>query len=251
MTKDRGFIQMLDSDYRSIDAYNFSTIKSMLPGYSPRTSLFDLREQSNNLRDTLTLGSSFHAALLEPEQFKSNYVVLDRRKKSEVSEATEDGKTVISHEMYRKICLMLEGISRNGLALDLLQSLDIKEHVCLWDNPETGLSCKAKIDGYSTKKGYLVDIKTSSDVPSFEKRFFSSSYDMQLAFYAEGILSQSFPVERVFIIAFDTVQPWDCVVIEIGPVALSKGCEKYSRILRRIKAGTVSREDGYTNYSLN
>jgi hypothetical protein len=100
----------------------------------------------------------------------------------------------------------------------------------VWDDPDTGLLCKARID--YQRDNTLADLKTSRDdsnrpLPeSFEYSLWTYSYYSQAAWYQTGwevLTGERLPF---WFVVLGTGSPMQCVAAPVGEMTLRLGREK-------------------------
>ena len=119
------------------------------------------------------LGGAFHELLLEPEKFRT--------------ESCEGLDINLLYRMHRTVV-------SNQYCKSLLESSE-KEKTILWQEPNTGVRCKCKLDMVmeGTTPGPLItDFKTTSarSLRAFINCCQQYNYDRQMAFYADSIAAK-------------------------------------------------------------
>lgn len=140
------------------------------------------------------LGDAFHALLLEPERFHSDFIVapaVDRRTKAGKEEYAEfldaaRGRKVLDADDARKLGLMRESALAHPFARRLLEAEGDVEASIYWTDPDTGLLCRCRPDKRVTAHRILLDVKTCADVARFATSVEEYRYHVQDAFYSEG-----------------------------------------------------------------
>jgi hypothetical protein len=218
-------------EYANIDGLSFSSdIKPLLVS----GKAWKNREKKKPTKAT-TLGSAEHCAILEPEKFRDRYVVFDGdRRKKEFKEFKEehDGKTILSSDDYCKIKTMADAIySDKHASRLLLEPKHERELSMQWEDPDTQLVCKGRID--SVTPNTLLDIKTTTcDFRPFLFDFFMRrNYQAQLAFYRDGFAAITNTEPDISVIAVQNRAPWDVFVIKLSDSAIDDGRQKYKSAL--------------------
>ncbi len=181
------------------------------------------------------LGIAFHAAILEPEFFKSEYVVapkIDRRTRSGKEEwaafvEKSAGKTPISAEDHLSATRAVEAMRGVRDVAELLSSSVAVETSAVWTDDVTGIMCKARIDLLTVFAGmtYIVDLKSTQDASknSFQRQMTNYGYYRQLAFYRWGLDCIAHANRRCAIIAVEKNAPWCSAAYELDESALDVG----------------------------
>lgn len=199
------------------------------------------REEMLNPRESSEaqeIGIATHAALLEPEQFKRDYVVApvcDRRTNAGKAawkdfENVHAGKTILEAHEYNTMTALIQCMREHPLASQLLAAPGHNEATIVWTDSETGIRCKGRLDRLALWLGWSVvlDLKTCANAKA--ERFFwtikDMHYDSQAAFYLDG-LNAIQPAERRHITLAAQKKPTDVVCYEITDKSLERGRQLY------------------------
>jgi len=226
-------------EYRAIDAVNHSLLRT-LETKSPKHAL---HERDNPRDDTpaLLLGHAAHALVLEPETFSKRYAIAP-----EVNKRTKAGKgawaefcesagemTVITQQDYETVKEMATAIEAQRL--HRLVRTGKAEVVLIWNDAETGLLCKARLDYLHQERGlFVIDFKTTEDAreDSFAYSIQKYGYYSQAGFYCQGVeevLGQT--PDYTFLVA-EKKQPYAVAAYQLQCATLSAGTEFCRRALR-------------------
>ncbi|KKM52638.1 hypothetical protein LCGC14_1554760 [marine sediment metagenome] len=207
------------------------------------------------------MGTAAHLALLEPEKFHNEYLVLDDEsvKKKTLKAwnefkkvAKEEGKIPLLWEEYRQFCMMAEKIKQSPKAHALLLG-SLKECSFFIKDEETGLILKSRPDIITTLSSYgtvMADYKTtgkSLDYFSQNRLAFDLDRDIQTSHHknvtekaTKGI------IDHVFHIIQSTKYPFLVRVIGMPPHELDIGLERAREGIRGIhNAMTTNQWPGY------
>lgn len=177
--------------------------------------------------EALLVGSAFHCYILEPEEFDKRYVYapkIDKRTKAgkelyaEFLETIKGRKPVPAHYEFA-FESMQERLSKHKNANLLLKGAQEREVMHFWEDLETGLKCKGKVDAQGSD--YIVDLKTTSkksDPVSFAK--FINDYNLthQAAFYTNGTQKKDF-----YFIMIELKAPFGIGIYKMGDEAMEHG----------------------------
>lgn len=211
--KKNELMKLNDADYFARPELNFSTFKNFLVSGKYYEAKKNEEEKES---DSLLFGSIFHASILDREELSKykTFPVLDKRTKAgkeqwEVltKEAEEKKLTLVSKEIFNdatsiQLTPVVQGILEN--------EGNIYENSVLWDYQS--LHLKSKIDIYNPNTKTLVDVKTTRDLPGFERVINSNRYYMQMAFYQMALESCGYEVNSWKIIAVENTTPFDNTV---------------------------------------
>jgi hypothetical protein len=143
------------------------------------------------------LGSALHCAVLEPDRFAAEYVCVPEdigslvRKKGR--DWLEDAKKRTARELilpyaaYQKVYGMRDAVMADPEARELIEGA-VHEESHFWDDPKTGLRCKARVDSRLTNRPMLCDIKTTDDarLNAASRRIAQQRWHIQPAHYLRG-----------------------------------------------------------------
>ena len=149
--------------------------------------------------NALDMGSAVHLAVLQPHLFDRQVVCgpPDRRGKkwTEVLEANA-GKIVLIEEDYNEVFSIRQSVADHPIAQTILEKSDKVEYSYFWHDPITQIACKCRPDltiwpGVIGEGGILVDLKViaanNGSLERFQHYIEDYSYDMQAAFYLDGV----------------------------------------------------------------
>lgn len=100
-----------------------------------------------------------------------------------------DMNKVLTKEEAAILPHMVAAIGEHPVALELVKTITHSQVVLVWDDSETGIRCKAKLDGFSSyNNGTLWDMKTARDADpvKFARNAQQTKYAMQDAHYTAG-----------------------------------------------------------------
>lgn len=195
-----------NSDYHRSNAVSSSTISQALKSIA----LIEWQRKCPIDEDkvkSLNLGTAVHAAILEPEEYSKNYVVMpqlnlrtkDGKAAKALFEEENADKIVLTSDEAKKIELMKASVMAHPDAGSLFHLPDGKaEQSIFWKDIETGLMCRFRPDFMSVDHQVIVDLKTTADIDKFHFSASDYGYHRQQAFYQEGFL-QHFGCEATFL----------------------------------------------------
>ncbi len=137
----------------------------------------------------MVIGSATHAAILEPEVFAKQYMLLkdvtDRRS-SAYKQAVEQfgADNVLTGAEADAVTGMQAALQLNAAAKFRLDAFGWCEVACFATDPETGVLVKCKFDKL-TLDFLSIDLKTTQDLRDFAKSVANYRYHVQAAFYAD------------------------------------------------------------------
>jgi exodeoxyribonuclease VIII len=239
---------------RELGVVNNGALK-ILSGKTPAHYQAWVETTENDDAAALVFGRALHCAVLEPDLFAETYVepvdhphrrptAIQRNAKKpsqstldaiaywDAWEAANAGKTEITLLEKQKLIGMSDAIRRHPLAGRLLVGGTAEETI-VWDDPRTGLRCKARADYHAAERGVLVDIKTTEDAS--EKGFMLSvaryGYHLQHAHYASAFQALGHELRAFLFVAVEKEPPYAVAVHCLDPEAEARGIELRDRAM--------------------
>ncbi|SUA58231.1 PD-(D/E)XK nuclease-like domain-containing protein [Oligella urethralis] len=195
------------------------------------------REPSTNTR-FMQIGTAIHCAILEPDRFKDEYILLidanDRRSPEYQAAKKEHGEefVLVSHEV-ENVLGMQASVYANPVAKKWLDLPSEKELSIFAKDPETGVTVRIRPD-ILTACGSIVDLKKTQDARprEFSKSIYNYRYHVQVAFYLDvykwvtGDECQSFRF-----LAVEEKRPYSSMVYMLDDLAIDEGRKLYREAL--------------------
>lgn len=137
----------------------------------------------------MVIGSATHAAILEPEVFAKQYMLLrdvtDRRSSAYKQAAEQFGAdNVLTGTEADSVIGMQNAIQLNRHLQDILQQPGWCEIAVFATDPVTGVLVKCKFDKLLHSL-HSIDVKTTQDLRDFHKSVANYRYHVQQAFYSD------------------------------------------------------------------
>lgn len=180
----------------------------------------------------LMLGTAIHAALLEPMVFNRDYVTCpkecsDRRTSvfKRWAEAHE-GKIILSYSDRCLIERIVDACHENDSIQRLLMASGQIEREFFWQDAETEIDCRAKID--KAMPSVVVDLKTTDDASpqAFARTIGTFRYDLQAVHYLEATGADTF-----IFLAVEKTEPFRARLYELCQADLSDAREMRRELL--------------------
>lgn len=180
----------------------------------------------------MQLGTLFHAAVLEPERFDAEAIErpdVDRRTKEGKAAHAAFVETVGDNTLVAEPGeLALVRSMRDALFAHprgkALKARARRELSIVWDDPDLGFRCKARLDFYHDS-GAIVDLKTTSKVAVglFNNHASNLGYHRQAAWYLRGAVMAGLSVEQGhWTIAVQSAPPFDVLVCDWAEAVLDQ-----------------------------
>lgn len=186
----------------------------------------------------MDIGSAIHCALLEPERFAHDYVLLREttdRRASEYKQAIKEhpaGNVLVASEADR-VAGMQESVYANPSAATLLQQDGWRELSVFATDPETGALIKCRFD-LLTVTLVAVDLKKTRDArpDKFSRSVYDYRYHVQEAFYRHVFRCASgFDLPEYRLLAVEEKLPHSSVVYRLDDEAVAEGVRQFRRNL--------------------
>ena len=188
----------------------------------------------------MEMGTAIHTALLEPERFATDYMLLREvkdRRASAYKEAVKvygSERTLTGPEADR-VAGMQEAVYANLHARKLLESDGWRELSGMANDPEMGATCRHRFD-LLTADGIAVDVKKTQDArpEAFQRSVYNYRYHVQAAFYADQhYWITGKPLKAFAFLAIEEDMPHGCKVYILDDDAMALGRATYQADLAR------------------
>lgn len=248
-------------DYCKLKAVNASTLKLM--EISPLHFHYYLTTGKPET-DAMRLGKHVHAAIFEPKKFASDYIVQpeftgltkDGKESSRSADAQDKkkkwleenkGKEYMSNEEKLEAEEIRDAIYSHSRAKQLLDIDSYDELTLVWDDEQTGLKCKGRVDRFIKVDGEntVLDLKTSSKYVTekyFAKEVYDRKYYFSMAWYLRGMdaiykakKNEETKHHSAIIIAVETARPHGVLVYKLHDQWIYSGGMEIDRYLQEIK----------------
>jgi hypothetical protein len=202
-----------------------------------------------NVTDDMNLGSGIHAYSLEgKDTFDAEFAIMFqselnknskeyRERRAEFQDKNK-GKIILpSHYLKTPTMEIIKGVDESlrthPLASRILKK-GFKETTLIWDDPETGLRCKARLDWHQDEST-LVDLKKCADVAKFKSQICNFNYDIQAAHYINGALYNGMGPDTFIFIAVESEVPFAVKCGYLKQDWLEDAKEETKRLLGLVK----------------
>lgn len=198
----------------------------------------------------MEFGSAFHAFILEPEVFAKEYVAapkFDKRTNAGKEAAAKwdeenAGKTPLTTDQIESLTAMRTSV-HNHVGADDLLSKGEAEASLFWTDEITGLKCRIRPDWFCQQSenwlvdGYVTDLKSciSANKVDFAKAVANLGYDIQAAFYIDGVKAVTGKTVDFFFIAVEKTAPYTTACYKASQEMIEVGRAKYRGALELLK----------------
>lgn len=195
------------------------------------------------------IGTGTHTLVLEPEKFSSTVKLIPRfvlsksgAKGSAAWKQFADehkGCVLLKQDEYDAVCWMAENVQKK--LGDLLGEPGAVEKTIRWDDPATGIGCKARPDK-AFDVALLLDLKSTLDITpyGFEKASCAFRYDDQAAHYQDAYEAERGKRPDFWFVCVEKVPPYRCKVREIVKADLDESRDSNHAALVDLKRRTES-----------
>lgn len=219
------------ADYLALPAVSVSMLKQVA---DCPAKINVVREQSA----AMALGSLVHCAILEPEQLERRYAATyyerSGTKAWDAEASAAGGRELVKIAVWEAALRMRDAVHGNPFARALISGA-VTERTLIWQDDDTGLMCRARLDGQSPL-GCPFDLKTTVDASprAFVGRAVPRlQYHMQAAFYLRGCRALGLPSGGFPLIALETAPPHVTMVYPLGSRSIEAGDQLVSAALNR------------------
>ena len=229
---------MTEAEYRADPGVNTSTLFEMRKSPAHYKYLLDHPPEDTA---ALKFGRALHSAVLTPSAYKKEYAIapdVDRRTNSGRQQymawkaALPDGVEEITAEDAKAISEMVKSIRQSKDAMALLKGTR-REVPIFWDDKKTGIRCKCRVDALG--KGHIVDLKTTTDVMSFERDAEKYGYGVQAGHYLQGVKAKTGKLLDWYFIIIEKKPPYGVKVLKATPGFLDYGVFIRDELLEKVQ----------------
>lgn len=257
---------MTETEYRNHPGINKSTLWQIRKSPAHYRAAVDHQGESGEDRPALKLGRAIHAAVLQPEEYCTQYVVapeLNRRTKEGRElyaqfEAENAGKEIISQADAEVINGIKAAISGNKAVKKLLRGAKAEVPI-MWTDEASGLECKCRVDAFKVKRTNrkpvsitAIDLKSASDASTdyFAREAIKRGYDVQAAHYIHG-LKAKYHVEKVdwYFIVIEKESPFAVNLLKASEGFLDNGEWRRMALMDRLQKSIQT--DSWSGYGEN
>lgn len=188
------------------------------------------------------LGTAIHTALLEPDRFKSDYIISPEFNRRSVAgkEAEAEfiknniGKFIVTEAELEAITGIAESVSYHRDAMAILR-LSKNEVSHFWQDEETGIYMKCRSDALTDFCN--LDIKSTEDASpnAFVRSCANYNYDMSAYIYSEGTRIVSGMPRRFGFLAVEKKAPYQVALYFAPDEMLASGMVRYRDALNQLK----------------
>jgi hypothetical protein len=219
---------------------------------APACALLWYQGQEPEPTPALILGNAIHCAALEPARFALDYAIApdfgDCRLKGpkanrEAWRARYPNRIWLSCDDGATVLGAAAAVRAHPLIGRMLEEGD-PEVTIRWDDAETGLPCKGRVDWYAPGLRMVLDLKTTQDARArgFERTVAEYGYHRQEALYREGLYEIGEPEPSFVFAVVEKEPPYLCALYTLDAEAVRRGALANRRNLATL-AACVARDE--------
>ncbi|OCI31073.1 PD-(D/E)XK nuclease-like domain-containing protein [Oerskovia enterophila] len=227
-------------EYHALPGLSSTGVKAMLDSparyqhsrrHRVEKTAFDLGHAVHGM----VLGTGLDLVRIDAEEWRTNAV------KEEVAAIRAAGGVPLKPSQYDTATAMAEKVKAHPDAGRLFAGGRTEVSV-LWDDVESGVRCRGRLDYLHEAAGVVVDLKTarSADPREFARTAANLGYDVQAAHYLDGLTQAGGTATRFLHVLVETEAPHLVSVVELDVDYLAIGRAKtraaidlYARCLER------------------
>lgn len=222
-------------DYDSIPGVRYSHLKYLyVSALHYRNAVEGKRKQTS----AMSLGTAVHAATLEPERFKRDFLVFPgavrRGKEWEAwRDAHADAVNITAKEQALALQIATSVRSHKDAAPLLVEGL--AEEVVTWTDPPTGIPCKGRLDWVT--RNTVVGLKTARSISmrAFGRQAMDLLYPLQWAMYADAVAAKIGRQPAMVEIVVENREPYDVAVYRIEDDVLNIGRALFRELMEKLQ----------------
>jgi hypothetical protein len=231
--------------YQRIEGVNQSALKD---ARTPAHIHEALTGEPDEPTAAMVLGSALHARLLEMTTAAS--LIIDGPINEKTGKpfgvdtnayrefaAANPGKIILSGDGRERLNGMADAVMRHSLARVVIEAAGDTELAMVWDDPATGVRCKARMD--KIVKGTLaIDVKTTANASpeAWSRAVDDYGYHIQREFYGRGMDALGIGGTPFVFLCVENVAPYGVVIYDIEPESLAVAKHHVDRALAMVKA---------------
>lgn len=233
-------------EYHALPGLSSTGVKAMLDSparyqhsrtHRVEKRAFDLGHAAH----AVVLGVGLDVAVIPDELLGAGGSLATKAAKEFVAEARAEGKVPIKAAENAAILQLADAVLMHPDAGPLLTN-GAPEVSILWDDVDTGVRCRGRLDYWHESAGVVVDLKTtrSANPTEFTRTAANFGYDVQAAHYLDGLTQAGGTATRFLHVLVETEAPHLVSVVEldvdylaIGRARARAAIDLYARCVER------------------
>lgn len=232
-------IILTSKEYHAHPAIGSTSLKHILR--SPAHYKYE-KENPSEPTPAMQLGTAIHEAILEPNLFEANSIVMPEfsgtgsRAAKEAWLIENNGKTILKQEDYDNTMRLLDVLKKHPYTKGLLTN-GAAEESYFWQDERTGLVCKCRPD-YLRDGNIIVDTKTTRDADPhvFPKQIANLKYHVSAAHYLAGVSAvEKQKFSDFILIAIEPKPPFGITIHRLDDATIDAGHGLATKALLTLK----------------
>ena len=204
-------------------------------------------EQEFKERQHLRVGRIIHSAILEPDSFNDDYVLMpdfgpmqsskNRETRDQWIASLPPGTSIVKQDEKDLALAMRDAVLRHKTARLVIEGG--KPEVTLrWQDKRTGVRCKARADWWHPEMGFAMDLKSTDDASpiTFGRSVANYGYHRQHCHYADGFSQLGAPIQHYLLLAVEKDAPHCVGLYHIDAAAEERGFQLLHRSMDKMAA---------------
>lgn len=199
-------------------------------------------------------GTAIHSLLLEqdiwryvrrPVKDDGSLIRSNSKEYKDWESRLDPSQVPVAPEFFDNFEAMLDAFVANKKAMEMLDKAKVEQSVYA-QCPRTGLYMKARPDIWGS--GFIADLKSTSNMDSFEQNIFRNGYDLQAAHYVETIKAcTGEEIEEVYFIAYEQASPFGSKIFKLPVSELNRA--KGQHYLWMSEVSACMKDNHWPSYS--
>lgn len=245
------YLGIPEDEYHKHPAMSQSLLKSLLNTYAD----YEHEKANPKKSDAMDFGTAYHTFVLSPQEFDKKYIICPfnhagKKDYKDWVQGNFDGREILKQQDFEQINDMYTALTTlcppfddncNNPIKALMQDVNC-EVTYLYEEPETGILCRCRIDVEKKNLEAIIDFKTTqkgkAKPASFRRVVEEYGYHIQAAFYIDAfkvINEVDIPDERVFFVVQEKEPPYLSSIQLLHPDYIAIGRHIYQAGLDRYK----------------
>lgn len=248
------FTGIQEAEYNEIDALRSSDLKYLLKSGAHYRAYKDglMPPPSPQLQKSYDIGDAVHAATLEPERYKHDFVCMPQFSGKGSKKAKEEwcnehqGQITLTDEDMRLVNNCAVAIKNHPEASELLSEEGETEMTGIAQMPDSDIWLKIRVDRLNKKRGILINLKTdATDISpeQYVKRSYNLGYHISAGFYVYVMELITGVVHDYYLIVVQKDEPiYPVMVYQFTEEAIMEGQVQAMRAINIYKECMASGE---------
>lgn len=142
---------------------------------------------------------------------------------------------IISAEDMDLCKAMGDSIHKHPVASRLIEQCQ-REVTAFWTDRDIGILCKGRLDGFPRSQRIIADVKTTKDASEdgFAASIANLDYDVQAAFYCDGVETITGKAPRFVFVAVEKEPPYLVATYTLDDISIQRGRDIYRERLETL-----------------